>query len=580
VGAVVVSSRDVTERKEAEEALSQAEKRFRSLVQNSSDVITLVDAEGTVRYVSPTIERVLGCRPEDRIGGNSFEMLHPDALQRANEAFAEALRRPSVTRTTELRVSHQNGSWRHVEVAGTNLLDDPSIRGIVFNWRDITERKALEGRLQHQAFYDPLTDLPNRQLFVDRLRQAFKRTRRQRNRVAVLFMDLDGFKMVNDSLGHELGDRLLVAVVERLRSCLRPEDTLARFGGDEVVVLLEDVQGPEDPVRVAECLVEALLEPFLLHGREVFVTVSIGIALSGTRWKRPEELLRDADTAMYEAKNEAVSGYRVFDPSMRERILSRLKLENDLRRAMEVGEFVVRYQPIVSLGSGEVRGMEALVRWEHPERGLLEPSTFVPTIEERGFIVLVGEKVLGEACHRAREWQEECPRTPPLGISVNVSARQLQCPKLAKIVEGVLRETGLEPRRLYLDVTETVYVKLLESNTSTLDELRRLGVGISIDDFGVGYSSLSYLKRLPADVLKIDKSFVRRLEKNSQDSAIVRMVIELAHTLGIEVVAEGVENEVQATQLKGMGCDMAQGYYFAKPLPPEDIPALLSSDPP
>jgi diguanylate cyclase (GGDEF)-like protein/PAS domain S-box-containing protein len=407
VGAVVVSSRDVTERKEAEEALSQAEKRFRSLVQNSSDVITLVDAEGTVRYVSPTIERVLGCRPEDRIGGNSFEMLHPDALQRANEAFAEALRRPSVTRTIELRVSHQNGSWRHVEVAGTNLLDDPSIRGIVFNWRDITERKALEGRLQHQAFYDPLTDLPNRQLFVDRLRQAFKRTRRQRNRVAVLFMDLDGFKMVNDSLGHELGDRLLVAVVERLRSCLRPEDTLARFGGDEVVVLLEDVQGPEDPVRVAECLVEALLEPFLLHGREVFVTVSIGIALSGTRWKRPEELLRDADTAMYEAKNEAVSGYRVFDPSMRERILSRLKLENDLRRAMEVGEFVVRYQPIVSLGSGEVRGMEALVRWEHPERGLLEPSTFVPTIEERGFIVLVGEKVLGEACHRAREWQEE-----------------------------------------------------------------------------------------------------------------------------------------------------------------------------
>jgi EAL domain-containing protein (putative c-di-GMP-specific phosphodiesterase class I) len=217
-----------------------------------------------------------------------------------------------------------------------------------------------------------------------------------------------------------------------------------------------------------------------------------------------------ADTAMYEAKKEAVSGYRVFDPSMHERILSRLKLENDLRRAMEVEEFVVRYQPIVSLGSGEVRGMEALVRWEHPERGLLEPSTFVPTIEERGFIVPVGEKVLGEACHRAREWQEEYPRTPPLGISVNVSARQIQCPKLAKIVEGVLRETGLEPRRLYLDVTETVYVKLLESNTSTLDELRRLGVGISIDDFGVGYSSLSYLKRLPADVLKIDKSFVRR----------------------------------------------------------------------
>jgi diguanylate cyclase (GGDEF)-like protein len=388
-------------------------------------------------------------------------------------------------------------------------------------------------------------------------------------------MDLDNFKVVNDSLGHEVGDRLLVAVAERLQSLLRPEDTLARFGGDEFTVLIEDVEDPGDPVRVAERIVEGLREPFVLDGREFFVMTSIGIALGTARQKYPEDLLRDADTAMYRAKEEAAP-YQVFDPTMYQRVLSRLEWENELRRAIEIGEFVVHYQPIVSLRSGDVRRVEALVRWNHPERGLLNPSEFMALAEESGIVVPMGELVLEEACRRAKEWQEERPRTPPLVMSVNLSARQLGRPDLAETVERVLRETGFEGSFLSLDITETVYIKALEGNSAALDELKRMGVCISIDDFGVGYSSLAYLKRLPADVLKIDKSFIKGLGEDLEDTAIVRMVIELAHTLGMDVIAEGVESEAQAQQLKEMGCDLGQGYYFSEPLPPEAVPEFLA----
>jgi diguanylate cyclase (GGDEF)-like protein len=392
-------------------------------------------------------------------------------------------------------------------------------------------------------------------------------------------MDLDDFKAINDSLGHEMGDVLLVVVAERLRRCLRPEDTLARFGGDEFVVLMEDVERPEDAVRVTERIVESLREPFVVEGRELFLRTSIGVALGTARQNSPEDLLRDADTAMYEAK-EAGLGYRMFDPAMYERVVGRLELENELRRAIEAEEFVVHYQPIMSLKTGEMWGVEALVRWSHPERGLLDPWEFIAVAEQSGIVVPMGEGVLEEACGQAKEWQEEHPRIPALVISVNLSARQLQRPDIAQIVERVMKKTGLESRYLRLDITETVYIKALEGNTQALDELRSLGVSISIDDFGTGYSSLAYLKRLPANALKIDKSFVKGLGEDLEDTAIVGMVRELAHTLGMEAIAEGVESEAQATLLKEIGCDMAQGYHFSKPLPPEEIPALLSSDTP
>jgi diguanylate cyclase (GGDEF)-like protein len=388
-------------------------------------------------------------------------------------------------------------------------------------------------------------------------------------------MDLDGFKVVNDSLGHEAGDLLLTVVAQRLGRCLRPEDTLARFGGDEFVVLLGDVGDPDEAVRVAERITEELRRPFVLEGRSLFASASIGIGTGDARTKTTDDLLRDADTAMYRAK-ESGDGYRVFDPTMHEQAVKRLELENDLRRAIERGEFVVHYQPIVRLDGVDVWGVEALVRWKHPERGLLNPDEFVPVAEESGLMVPMGVAVLEEACRRAVEWQKAHPQIPPLVMSVNLSARQLARPDLAGTVEDVLGRTGLEGSCLALDVTETAYVKTLEGNTGALDRLRGAGVKVSIDDFGTGYSSLSYLKRLPADAIKVDKSFVGGLGEDAEDTAIVRMIVELAHTLGMEVVAEGVETEEQAALLREMGCDFGQGFHFSKPLPPKDVPGFLT----
>jgi EAL domain-containing protein (putative c-di-GMP-specific phosphodiesterase class I) len=340
-------------------------------------------------------------------------------------------------------------------------------------------------------------------------------------------------------------------------------------------MLMEDVKSPDDAVRVVERIVEGLRKPFIVNDKELFLRASIGVALGTARQKSPEDVMRDADTAMYRAKEEGLA-YRVFDPAMYERALKRLESENDIRRAIEAEEFVVHYQPIVTLQNGELWGVEALVRWNHPERGLLDPEEFVQVAEESGLVVPLGEGVLEEACRQGKEWQEEHPRIPPLVMSVNLSARQLQRPDIAQSVERVLKKTGFEARYLRLDITEILYIKALEGNTAVLDELRRMGVCISIDDFGVGYSSLAYLKRLPVNALKIDKSFVKGLGEDLEDTAIVRMVIELAHTLGMEVIAEGVESEAQAAQLKEMGCDLAQGFYFSEPMPPEEASRFLA----
>jgi diguanylate cyclase (GGDEF)-like protein/PAS domain S-box-containing protein len=548
---------------------SRGERWLRSLIQYSSDVVMILEAEGTVRYVSPAVERVLGYRPEDLVGTLAFDYVHPEDIEHMSKLFAETLEKPGVHSPMEYRVRAADGSWRHMEVILSNRLNDPQMAGVVTNIRDVTERKDAEDRLRYQAFHDSLTDLPNRDLFLDRLDHALARAeRRPGRRVAVLFLDLDDFKVVNDSLGHEAGDRLLVAVGERLKECLRPEDTIARFGGDEFTVLLEDVEVPEEAVLVAERIIDDVRDPFVLEGRELYVRASIGITLGEDRTKDLDDLLREADIAMYWAKDQG-SGYSMFNPAMYEKALGRLEAANYLRRAIEREDFVVHYQPIFGFVTGEVWGVEALVRWDHPERGLLDPSEFVAVAEESGLVVPMGEGVLREACLRAKEWQEAHPRNPPLVMSVNLSASQLSRPDLAETVEAILKETGLEGNRLTLDITETVYVRTLASNTAVLNHLRKLGVRISIDDFGMGYSWLSYLKRLPADSIKIDRSFVKGFGEDAEDTAIVRMIIELAHTLGMEVVAEGVESKEQARLLQEIGCDFAQGYLFSKPLPPE-----------
>jgi diguanylate cyclase (GGDEF)-like protein/PAS domain S-box-containing protein len=580
VGIIGVST-DITERKRAEKALKESQQRFRNAFRDAAIGMALVRIDGRFLQVNHSLCRIVGYSEEELLEKTFQEITHPDDLDADLGQMRRMLDGEIETYQMEKRYFHKEGHVVWI-LLSASLVHDEDGEPLYFiaQVQDITERKRMEEQLRHQAFHDHLTDLPNRSLFADRLGQALRRTGRNPGRnsgrkAAVLFMDLDNFKVVNDSLGHEVGDLLLVMVSERLRRSLRPEDTLARFGGDEYTVLLEDVENLEDPIRVAERIIEEFRKPFVLDGKELFLRASIGIALGDARQKQPEDLLRDADTAMYQAKENFV-GYQVFDPAMYERAVSRLKLENDLRRAIEAYEFVIHYQPIVNLEIGEVWGVEAFVRWEHPERGLLDPSEFVPMAEKADLILPMGRWVLEEACRQAQEWEREHPHLPPLVMCVNLSAKQLRYSDVAETVEEALRETGLEARCLNLDITETLYIETLRGHTSALDKLKRMGVRISIDDFGVGYSSLAYLKRLPADALKIDKSFIGGLDEDIEDTAIVQMIIDLAHTLGMEVIAEGVESEGQVTRLLEMGCDLAQGFFFAEPLPPRAASEFLA----
>ncbi|CAA9442421.1 MAG: diguanylate cyclase/phosphodiesterase (GGDEF & EAL domains) with PAS/PAC sensor(s) [uncultured Rubrobacteraceae bacterium] len=444
--------------------------------------------------------------------------------------------------------------------------------------QEIAERRELEEQLMHQAFHDPLTGLTNRTLFLDRLDLALARTEWREGKVAVLFMDLDNFKVINDSLGHEAGDQVLLAVAERLEESMGAEGTVARFGGDEFTVLLEDVASVSGAVRVAERIQEAMRAPFYLEGRARFITTSIGIVLSTSGDEPPEVLLRYADTAMYQAKAVGRARHAVFDPSMTIAALERLELESDLRRALEREEFRVHYQPKVALGSGEVVALEALLRWEHPERGLVLPDEFVTIAEETDLIVPIGRWVLEEACRQTRLWQDRSPGRSALKTCVNLSARQFQHHALVEEVAAILRETGLDPASLDLEITESVVMDDAPSTLAKLQKLKDLGVNLTIDDFGTGYSSLSYLRRFPVDFLKIDRSMIQGLGEDPKNEAIVSAVVNLAHALGERVVAEGVETEKQLACLREIGCDFAQGYYFARPLPSEEAGLLVDSD--
>ena len=474
--------------------------------------------------------------------------------------------------------------------------------GEITHWmasqRDATERKALEEQLRYQGLHDRLTGLPNRVLFMEHLEHALSLANRNPRLNAVLFVDLDDFKVVNDSLGHEAGDDLLALVAERLQTSLRSEDTVARFGGDEFGILLEDVPAASYVTDIAERIVESMRDTFTVKGHELTITCSIGIVLAASSQEPAKELMRKADIAMYKAKRDgkerfawelmrkadiAMYGakgrgkarYQMFDPGTNTRALKRLGFESDLRRVLEREEFVVHYQPKVSLETGNVLGLEALVRWEHPERGLVPPSEFIPVAEDTGLIVDIGRWVLKEACVQVRRWQDRYPSTSPLKANVNLSARQFHQPDLARDIAEILQETDLEPQNLELEITETVVMEDARATLAILQTLKSLGVGLAIDDFGTGYSSLAYLKRFPVDTLKIDRLFIAWLDKNVEDAVIVAAMIELARGLGLTVVPEGVETLEQLQRLHEMGCDIAQGFYFSRPLPTEAMGALL-----
>jgi diguanylate cyclase (GGDEF)-like protein len=464
-----------------------------------------------------------------------------------------------------------------LEAIGKNLLDDPAVGGIVVNYRDITERKALEEQLAHEALHDPLTGLANRVLFKDRVQHAVARQRRGGRPIAVLFVDLDDFKTVNDSLGHGVGDVLLVEAGRRIQGCIRPGDTTARLGGDEFAVLLEDADAPAARAA-AERIVHALDAPVHVAGREVFVTGSIGIA-PGAPGDGVDDLLRNADMAMYRAKEVGKGRALVYDPAMSAAALERFELISDLQRALERGELSLRYQPILDLERSRIVGAEALVRWTHPRLGLLPPLEFVPLAEETGLVVPLGRWVRGEACRQLAAWRELAPAGAPLFVSVNLAPRELYEPDLVGEVASLLAQHGLAPSTLVFEVTEGAITASDRVVSDQLLALRELGVRIAIDDFGTGYSSLAHLKRLPLDELKIDKAFVISLTEEADDSVIVRSTIDLGHNMGLKVVAEGVENLEAFGVLERFGCDMAQGYFISRPLPAGELRRWLKSSP-
>jgi len=560
----------------------QSQARFSSLVTNSSDVVMVVDADSTVQYVSPSVERVLGYGVDELEGSKLTTLIHPEdkaqILQFLTSGERDGDSHPGLI---ELRMRHRKDFWLHVETLRTNLLHDPNVNGIVLNTRDISERKAFEEQLQHQAFHDSVTNLANRALFKDRVDHALERQSREDRPISVLFMDLDDFKTINDSLGHAAGDRLLAEVGDRLKTCLRSADTAARLGGDEFAILLEDGGQGIEAAEVATRIMAALEAPFTLDHKEVFARASIGIATASQdkegNPQNAEDLLRDADVAMYMAKEAGKSRYQVFEPAMHDTALRRLELKADLQRAVDHGEFFLNYQPIIELESGEISGLEALLRWNHPQRGIIPPLDFIPLAEETGLIVPIGHWVLQEACRQGKALQGRFPHDPPLYVTVNLSVRQLQRAEIVDEVAEILRESGLDPGTLALEITESVMMQDMELSIQRLTELKALGVKLAVDDFGTGYSSLNYIRRFPVDILKVDKSFVDNVNEGGEQSALTAAIIELASILKLLPVAEGIERADQLEKLQDLKCDLGQGFYFAKPLPMNEIDELLAA---
>lgn len=566
---------DITERKLVEEE----QLRLAAIVESSEDAIIGKTLEGVIVTWNPGAVKLYGYTAEE-VRGRNISILSPseDRTNEISDLLERVARGESVRSRETVRVT-KSGRMLDVSLTVSPIKDlSGSVTGTSTVERDISESKALEQQLEHQAVHDPLTGLPNRALFADRLRHALSLTDRRQEHVAVFFIDLDNFKFVNDTLGHATGDQLLIEVARRLEACLRPEDTIARFGGDEFTVLLEGTRA-EEAETVAERILEELQAPLALATEEISITASIGITFGVSSLETSESVLRSADLAMYGAKADGKAGYETFRPIMRARAENRLRLENDLRRAVQREEFVVHYQPKVQLASGRISGVEALVRWDHPERGLVPPLDFIPLAEENGMIVPIGLQVLKKALQQAKVWQERYPGDPPLLMCVNLSARQFQHPEMVQDIVGIIRDTGVDPNCLDLEITESLVMKYGESNLSRLRELRDMGIKIAIDDFGTGYSSLAHLQRLPADYLKIDRSFIDGLKASPENKVLVSTITYLAHSLGLSVVAEGVETIAQLAQVRELGCDMAQGYYFAEPQPAMEIDALLKKAP-
>jgi diguanylate cyclase (GGDEF)-like protein/PAS domain S-box-containing protein len=543
----------------------ESEARFSSLVARSSDLITVVAADGMVLYQSPSIERVLGYATEEITGTRFDDLVHEAERAHLLAVLSKGRQPDSGPEAVDCRLRHKDGRWLQFEVLHTNLLEDEHVHGIVLNSRDVSERKAFEEQLAHQAFHDSLTMLANRALFADRVEHALARAASQGSGIAVLFGDLDDFKTINDSLGHGAGDEVLIEVARRLAATVRPEDTAARFGGDEFAVLLEGIVTEADATEVAERVLDSFRRPIQLDEAEVFVRTSIGIAIvPGAEQSTPAELLRNADVAMYIAKRDGKGGYRVFEDSMHAEALERLELRADLQRAIDSDQFELVYQPVVRLGDMTVSGVEALLRWRHPTRGVIAPAQFIPAAEDMGLIIPIGQWVLKQAFRMAVELQERFPTSPPLTMAVNLSPRQLNQGDIVGDVRRAIRDTGVDPSTVVLEITESLMMTDADLAIRRLEEMKGLGVRLAMDDFGTGYSSLSYLSKFPVDILKMDRSFLEA--ESDADSGLAAAVVALGETLSMQVVAEGIELAGQMSSLRQLGCELGQGFLFARPM--------------
>ncbi|CAG7646346.1 EAL domain-containing protein [Paenibacillus allorhizosphaerae] len=569
---------DITTRKQMEEELRQNEEKYRLITENSSDLISVIHADGSFAYCSPSHKDLLGYDPTDMQSRHMLNWIHEKDRKKVADCFRNILASGQSVSPLEYRIRAMSGEYYYVEttINPINAQNAGHVQRLVLITRDITERKKSDQAIYHLAYHDTLTDLPNRRLFVDQLRKETTKAKRNEARMAVLFLDLDRFKNINDSLGHEMGDLILIETAKRLRQCVRPDDIVARFAGDEFIILLTDLASASEAEAISEQIQLSMQAPYQLGTQSQHISCSLGIAMYPSDGRNPDELLKRADMALYAVKERGRKGYSFFHHEMEERSLERSLLENELQKAIHLEQFHLDYQPKVDLTTGQLTGMEALVRWIHPELGRIAPGKFIPIAEETGLIIPLGEWVLRKGCAQNKAWQDQ--GYPPLKLSVNLSARQFYQTDLLDNIKQILNETGLDPKWLELEVTESIFADI-DDAAVILQKIRDLGVDTSIDDFGTGYSSFSYIKHLPIDTLKIDASFIRDIHQNKESHAIVRAILSLAQTLNLNVIAEGVESKEQVAVLSEGGCHQAQGYLFSKPVSSENFEKMLQNRP-
>jgi diguanylate cyclase (GGDEF)-like protein/PAS domain S-box-containing protein len=574
-GSMLESLRAEEARRIAERGREDAVERFRALVENSSEAIAVVDARGRFIYASAGTRRVLGYSPEEMTGRNFAELVHPDELEYARRRLRDLLSRKGSETEGELRLLSRDGVWRWTEGTYKNLLFDATVRGIVINYRDISARKIAEQQLERLAYRDSLTDLPNRFLFHDRVQHAIDQALRRQRGLAIMYIDLDRFKIVNDTLGHSVGDKLLQGAGQRFGTMLRAGDTMARLGGDEFAILLPDVDRAEDAGFIGRKLLAAMREPFHIDGHELHISASIGISMYPGDGEDLITLLKNADAALYRSKELGRNGVQLFATSMNDRYRNRLELELSLHHAIEHEEFELHYQPIIDRNSRSIRSFEALIRWRRRDETLVNPSEFIWLAEETRLILPIGEWVLRDACRQMRAWRDE--GLEGFHVAVNLSAHQIAQPNFIYTVDAAIRDNGLDPSDIELEVTESAALQNLEWTLSVLDQLKSLGVRIAVDDFGTGQSSLVYLKRLPLHTLKLDREFIRDIGNNPDDAAILSSIIHLGHSLNLYVIVEGIETQSDHAVVAAHGCDGMQGFLFGRPIVASDVPALLRS---